>query len=105
MKSSEFYNLCDKIYQEELLPIMKGKGQAYSGLDDKLANFKRIAAKYRVSVFLIWAIYFNKHVDALDAWLRQEYNDTEPIEGRIDDLINYLFLLRGLIVDMQEVLK
>jgi len=101
MKAQDFYELCDHIYQKELMPIMKGKGQAYSGQDDKLGNFKRIAVQYGISPYLVWAIYFNKHKDALDAWLRGEYHDTEPINGRIDDLINYLFLLRGLIMEKE----
>jgi len=99
MKATDFYDMCDQIYKCELMPIMKSKGEAYSGQEDKLGNFKRIAAKYKVSSFLVWSIYFGKHLDALDAWIRGEYKDSEFIEGRINDLINYLFLLHGLIVD------
>lgn len=105
MKASDFYEQCDSIYKNECMPLMKGKGEAYSGQDDKLGNFKRIAKKYHITPFLVWAIFFGKHLDALDAWLRGEYKDTEPIEGRINDIINYGFLLRGLIKDTVENIK
>lgn len=101
MKSNEFYTMCDEIYRDELLGIMKTKGEAYSGTEDKLANFKRIASRLKISPYLVWAIFFSKHLDALDSWLRGEYTDSEPIEGRINDLTNYLFLLRGLIKEKQ----
>lgn len=102
MKANDFYVMCDRIYAEELMPIMKSKGEAYSGKEDKLGNFKRLAAKYQVSPFLVWAIFFGKHIDALDSWLRGEYSDSEPVEKRIDDLTNYLFLLRALMTEVSK---
>ena len=97
MKSDELY----KLINEELLPdcmeIMKSKGEAYSGQEDKLGNFKRCAKLAGVGIKKAWFIYFVKHLDALSSYVRGEYKDSEPIDGRIKDLINYLFLLYGII--------
>ena len=91
----------DKLIKKELLPkcfeIMDSKGIAYSGQIDKLGNFKRLAKMTNTPIELIWFVYFVKHFDALNSYIKKEYTDSEPIEGRIVDLINYLFLLYGII--------
>lgn len=102
MKALNFYEFIEKELFPELMAIMKSKGEAYSGHEDKFGNFKRIAQKYKIPITMVWAIYFGKHLDSLDSWLRGEYVDSEPIEGRIKDLINYLFLLYGLIEEKKN---
>lgn len=103
MKSEELY----KMIQEEILPpcmaIMKSKGEAYSGQEDKLGNFKRCAKLADVPTIKAWYIYFVKHFDALSAYIRGEYKDSESIEGRIQDLINYLFLLRAILKEEGKI--
>lgn len=96
MKEERFYKLIDKLFLD-CMEIMKSKGVAYSGLDDKLGNFKRVAKSLALTPQQVWYVYFAKHLDALSAFLRGEYNDSEPIGGRIKDLINYLFLLHALL--------
>jgi hypothetical protein len=97
MKSDELY----KFIETEILPIskeiMQSKGEAYSGLEDKLGNFKRCANLAGVPIEKAWYIYFVKHFDALSAFIRGEYKDSESIKGRIVDLINYLFLLAAIL--------
>lgn len=97
MKSEELYDLIDKKVMPKCLAIMKSKGEAYSGIEDKLGNFKRCSKLAGTDIKKVWFVYFVKHFDALSAYIRGEYKDSEPIEGRIEDLINYLFLLRGII--------
>ena len=96
MEAQKFYDTIEELI-DECLEIMKAKGLAYSGKSDSFANFKRVADNLCMSRFQIWAVFFHKHVDALDSWVREEYSDSEPITGRIKDLINYLFLLYGMI--------
>ena len=102
MKSDEFYNLIT----DELLPpcfaIMKSKGESYSGLEDKLGNFKRCSKLSGTRIEQTWFTYFVKHFDALSSYIRGEYKDSEPIEGRIQDLINYLFLLYGILKEQKN---
>ena len=98
MKEEVFYKECDELYKE-CMDIMKTKGQAYSGLEDKLGNFKRVAKNLAMTPEQVWYVYFSKHLDALSAYLRGEYKDSEPIVGRIKDLINYLFLYYGLLIE------
>lgn len=95
MKEDKFYKLVDE-FHKECMDIMHTKGQAYSGKEDKLGNFKRVAKNLSMTPEQVWYVYFSKHLDALSAYLRGEYIDSEPIMGRIKDLINYLYLFMGL---------
>lgn len=97
----------DKLISEEILPecmkIMKTKGRSYSGLEDKLGNFKRGAELSGTSPERVWFIYFTKHFDALSSFIRGEYSDSEPIKGRIIDLINYLMLFCGILQEQGQL--
>ncbi len=104
MKAQKFYKIAEQLF-DECMEIMKTKGIAYSGIEDKFGNFKRIAKSLCMSPEAVWFVYFAKHLDALTSYIRGEYSDSEPIKGRIQDMINYLFLLYGLIVEDKEMLK
>lgn len=99
MKKQELYKIIDGTIHPTCRAIMESKGDAYSGQEDKLGNFKRCAELAGVSVEKAWFIYFCKHFDALSAYVRGEYCDSEPIYGRIYDMINYLELLVGILID------
>jgi hypothetical protein len=101
MREKDFYKLVDKRFAE-CMGIMKSKGTAYSGLEDKLGNFKRVAKNLAMTPEQVWYVYFAKHLDALSAFLRGEYKDSEPIQGRIMDLINYLFLLDAILIEQGD---
>lgn len=103
MKSEELYDLIEKEMLPQCFAIMKSKGEAYSGTEDKLGNFKRVGKFLNLTPEQVWAVYFHKHLDALSAFLRGEYKDSEPIKGRIQDLINYLFLLSGILKEQEKL--
>uniref|UniRef100_A0A6M3JJB4 Uncharacterized protein n=1 Tax=viral metagenome TaxID=1070528 RepID=A0A6M3JJB4_9ZZZZ len=103
MKSEELFELIEKDILPECFAIMKTKGEAYSGLEDKLGNFKRCAKLAGTTPEKAWFIYFCKHFDALSSFIREEYKDSEKIKGRIQDLINYLFLLCGLLKEQSKL--
>ena len=99
MTSERLFTLIEQEVLPQCMDIMKTKGEAYSGQEDKLGNFKRCAKLSNMPIKKAWMIYFLKHFDALCSYIRGEYKDSEPIEGRIKDMINYLFLLYGILVE------
>jgi hypothetical protein len=101
MQPSEFYNLIEGELIPKCMEIMKSKGEAYSGRVDKLGNFKRIADMANLHVLHVWFTYFVKHFDALTAYIRGEYKDSESIDGRIMDMVNYLFLLYAILHEVE----
>lgn len=80
------------------------KGEEYAGSADRLANFKRGAALTGATPLQVAFIYASKHYDALATYVRKNAADvqqqlSEPIEGRLDDLINYCILMKAIIAE------
>jgi len=104
MTHKDFDNFYKQLL-EECIQILKSKGTAYSGTEDRFGNFKRLEKQLGISRFLIWKVYFQKHLDAIDSFIRGEYHDSEPIRGRIVDCINYLLLLGGMIDEKTTIVS
>lgn len=99
MNSADFNALVAKA-RERQDGLLKSKGDDYTRHEaDRLSNFKRGAAQIGVSPLVVWAIYFNKHIDAIMAFIKTGKAESEAIEGRFDDAVNYLYLLEGLLED------
>ena len=103
MTSQELY----KLIEQEILPpckeIMQTKGTSYSGTEDKLGNFKRIAKVTNLPVETICFVYMAKHWDAICSYIRKEYSDSEKISSRIMDIINYCFLLYAILKEQKQL--
>lgn len=97
MTNEKFYKFVAE-FLDQCIGTMKSKGDTYAGAgQDKFANFKRLAAKLGLHEFQVLMVYMQKHLDAIESFIREEYNDPEPISGRIKDAINYLLILYGMI--------
>jgi hypothetical protein len=87
----------------EIRRIRESKGKDYSrGEADTLSNFKRHAAALGLTPEQVWAVYASKHWDAVVSFCKHGQVESEPIDGRIDDALTYLLLLKGLIADRQR---
>lgn len=78
------------------------KGGEYSGDDDRLLNFRRNAAALGINKETIWAVYAAKHWDAVMQYVKdletgKERTRSEPIEGRVYDLIVYMCLFAAML--------
>lgn len=82
---------------ERLLATNTTKGHDYAGEADALANFKRAGARWGVTPVQAWGIYAGKHIEAIETYVREGAVQSEPIEGRIHDLLLYGFLFLGLV--------
>jgi hypothetical protein len=94
----EFTKIIEDTF-ESIKTLNVTKGEEYSGEDDALANFKRTGKAQDLLPMKVWAVFASKHYDAINSFIRNGKTLSEPIEGRIDDLIMYLLLLKGLIAD------
>jgi hypothetical protein len=94
MDSKTFDNLV-KAARERQDKILKQKGDDYTvgnADSDRLYNFKFIAQVLGLTTEQVWAVYFLKHVLAICAYTKG-IDESEPIEGRMDDVVNYIYLL------------
>lgn len=97
MTFSEFDAVADRIITE-VKRMRDTKGKEYAGTKDRFDNFNRLAARTGVPREIVWQVYFTKHIDALESFLKTgETSSNEPIEGRIVDCITYLLLLAGML--------
>jgi hypothetical protein len=85
----------------ELEELLYNKGVEYANSADALANFKR-GTDLGLRPEQKLGVYLEKHWAAITYYIAKgEIKSTEKIEGRINDAINYLFLLRCLIKDKE----
>lgn len=83
----------------ECIGIMGKKGNDYAGNEDVLRNFKLNAERLGLRPEQIWAVYFMKHIDAILTYVSDQRIQSEPIDGRIQDSINYLLLFQAMVTE------
>ena len=78
---------------------LRGAGQAeYAHRDDNaFANFDRVAERLGVSREAVLMVYAEKHLDGIHSWIQGHRSQRESVKGRVDDVIVYMILLRGMI--------
>lgn len=77
---------------------LRNAGQKeYAGGEDAFGNFNRLAAKLGIDRKRVLLVYSTKHQDGIDSYIRGHVSQREDVRGRINDLIVYMCLLRGMI--------
>lgn len=105
----EWNRLVDKAFAEiTKLAIMKG-GE-YSGDTDRLLNFRRNGRNLGLPMETVWAVYAGKHWDAIMQYIKDEREGIsrtrlESIEGRVNDLLVYLLLLKAMLQEGADYRK
>lgn len=82
------------------LPVMASKGGEYSrGEADVNSNFKRVGEGSGISALKTAYVYAAKHWDSISNYVKNDGKValTEPIEGRLGDMLNYILILASLI--------
>lgn len=87
---------------QQILNLSDTKGREYAGVQDKFANFKNTAKESETEAIKVLYIFMNKHYNAIQSYVRERKVYSEPIEGRIDDMILYLLLLKGMIKEKES---
>lgn len=109
MKKARFQQLL-KDQADALMALTATKGNEYANSeDDQLANFRRLGNELSLPMEKVLSVYLTKHIDSIKSWLKGLGKEkqpatlpSEPIEGRIDDAILYLILLKAMIIEKKE---
>lgn len=90
-----------KYILEKALDIMDAKQPEYTNKSiDVLHNFKSTAESIGITPMEVWAVFFNKHIQAILSHAGDPYmHQAEPIDSRYADAINYLFLGFAMLVE------
>ena len=91
-----------RVFNEEADKILVAKGNDYSIDQDRLANFKRLAAALSLDPFVIYAVYTAKHCEAILTWVRHGKLESESLRSRFIDLRNYAILGAALAKDLSS---
>ncbi len=84
--------------------ILKVKGKDYTiGTQDRLYNFKTVAQFTGLTPEAVLGVYFYKHVSAVFSFIKSGgQSESEPIEGRIADCINYMLLFQKMVQERKR---
>lgn len=87
--------------------VLQVKGNDYTiGSSDRLANFRRAGEMFGVTKEQALAIYFYKHVAAIFSYVKNNgQTESEPIEERITDVINYMLLFYKMVKEEKNNVK
>lgn len=99
MTFSERAEYIERFLDRHCRSVMASKGTEYSqGQEDCNSNFKRQAEELGLSPLQVLKVYLNKHLDAISYAIKtNNFDGSEPIEGRIGDAVNYLLIAASLI--------
>jgi len=92
---------------EKIIALGVQKGGEYAGDVDRLANFRRNAAAWGVTMEQCWGIYTSKHWDAIKQYVEDLAQGksrvrAEPLDGRVDDMIVYLLLFKAMLLEHRD---
>lgn len=99
MTQEQMSKIMDQVFEE--CRGLRAAGQLeYAHKDqDAFANFERTGNDLNLPRETILWIFAMKHRDGIAAYLKGHKSQREDVRGRINDLIVYLVLLRGMIDD------
>lgn len=83
--------------------LLLSKGRDYTDGKDRLYNFKQLGELLGVSPLQIWAVYTYKHFISIMNYVKTGTVQSEAIEGRFQDLRNYIDLGYGLVQDAKPL--
>jgi hypothetical protein len=97
MTKDEFNKFIRRKFDNDILDTSKSGQSEYALSQDAFDNFNRLATELGVSRQQVLLVYFSKHRDGVISYIKGHKSQREPVQGRIKDMIVYLFLLWGMV--------
>lgn len=93
----EMAQVMEKII-EEISHLRNAGQQEYAHSEDNaFANFDRLAERMKLDRKAVLMVYAEKHIDGIHSYIQGHKSQREDVRGRINDVIVYMCLLRGMI--------
>lgn len=87
-----------RVFKEEIMALRNAGQKEYAHDDGSpFANFERGAKDMGIDRKQVLWVYAMKHKDGIAAHLKGQVSQREDVRGRVNDLIVYLLLLRGIL--------
>ena len=99
MKAEEYKKLRDEFILDTfvLSDVKRVEYTEGNHNDNVLWNFESIADKVNLTPLQVLSVYYQKHNSSINNYFKDGKEYSEPIEGRIQDMINYLLLMVAMI--------
>ena len=102
MTRDEMAAVMEKVFEE--CRALRGCGQLEYArrAENALANFEHVGERLGVSREQVLLVYMEKHLDGIHSWVQGQRSQREDVRGRINDVIVYATLLRGMVEDLAK---
>lgn len=97
MRQKEMAEVMSTVFEECQSLRDAGQKEYARDEDEAFANFNRVAADIGLDRKAVLWVYARKHMDGIVSYIQGHKSQREDVRGRINDLIVYLCLLRGMI--------
>ena len=92
----------EDIFKNYLLPVLNAKGKDYrvsdclkESIDEYFSKISSLIGS-KISLYEVWAVLFSKHMVSIFNWISTGELQSESLESRLTDAINYLIILWGI---------
>jgi hypothetical protein len=99
---AEMKNLMAQVFTECQGLRDAGQKEYAHAEDNALDNFERLAKILGLTREQVLLVYAMKHLDGICAYVKGHKSQREDVRGRINDMIVYLCLLRGMVEDSSK---
>lgn len=96
MERAEFNQIIKETF-DSIEKLNSTKGREYAREEEVFADFTETATAVGITPDQALQTYATKHWRAIQSYAKREQVLSEPIEGRIDDLILYMILYKAMI--------
>jgi hypothetical protein len=72
--------------------------------ENAFANFERVAERLGIDRKKVLMVYMEKHLDGIHSFINGHKSQREDVRGRINDVITYACLLRGMVDEDDGIL-
>lgn len=103
MTKAEMADVMRRVFDE--CTGLRNAGQNDYAHADKnaFANFERVAERQNLDRKQVLMTYMEKHLDGIHSYIQGHRSQREAVSGRINDVIVYACLLRGMIEEDESV--
>lgn len=92
---------------DRILEMVEAKDADYAGADAQsfASNFYEEADALDITPETVWHVWAYKHWTAITTYCKTGGVKSEPIDGRLDDVIGYALLLKGMLCEQRKTAK
>ena len=94
--------LMSRVFGNEIMTTQRSGQKEYASDEDAFSNFKDQGEELGLDPKIVLWVHAMKHKSGIASYLRGVKSQREDVRGRINDLIVYLFILRGMIEEEEE---